>query len=280
MGSLDGPKGVAQFCAPLALAVLPATPDRPFRLLVTEAGSAAVRWVDEQGNVGTLAGARDPACARHRTVRRSPFISPWGLAAAADGTVYLADPGMRAVFRIDPVGVVSRVIDSRQVPGAGDFRHLALDPERGILFVSDDRGIVRVALDGKEPPRYQNPRRAGAGLIRGLVLHRGLLYIVEETGAIRVQDPECGCERLLTVPRALRLDHASIASSASQPRFGPLRGDPPAFPGIALCLAFNDRGIGLVGSPDCLAELYLDATQLGEGCPAWDTPPAAAQGPL
>jgi hypothetical protein len=93
-------------------------------------------------------------------------------------------------------------------------------------------------------------------------VHRGLLFVTEESGAIRIHDPESGCDRLLTRPRSLKWDRDSLASATSRPRFGPLRGEAPAFPGIALGLAFNDKGIGLVGAPDCLAELHLGPENL------------------
>jgi hypothetical protein len=298
-GPLDGPRDRAQFSAPLALAIQPAAPGRPFRILVTEAGSAAIRCVDAQGSVGTFAGALDPDCADGDCGRRSEFLSPWGLAAAADGSVYVADSLLRAVFRIAPSGVISTLLERATEVGAGEFRHLALDEERGLLYVTDGQGILKVTLaDGKAAALTRHPHGLAAlarlksgrgapgpdadcalgadfGPVNGLTLHRGLLFITEQNGRIRIHDPVSGCDRLLTRPP--KPDRDGPGAGAARPRFGPLRGGQRAFPGNAQALGFNDRGIGLVGAPDCLAELYLGPEELGNWRCPWGTEVAADQ---
>lgn len=294
-GSLDGPRGEARFCGPLALAVQPASGSRPFRILVTEVGSSAIRVVDRHGTVGTLAAALDPA---GRSRRLTVFRRPWGLAADRLGNVYVADGLLRGLFRIDPDGRAAPLLDHDQRPCAGEFRHLALDEARGILYAADGPAVFRLDLrDGRmsrlashaQGPAAQALVRAGlgsrlgasadcglgAGLgpVSALAVSRGLLFIAEETGAIRVHDPDSGCIRLLIRPGPRSFSSQAHAPDL-KPRFGPLGGQPGAFPGVALALAFNDQGIGLVGSPDCLAELVLGEESLG----GWRCPwgPAAA----
>ena len=294
LGSLDGSREQAQFSGPLARAVQPASAAGPFRILVTEVGSADLRAVDPHGAVSTCSFALEPAGGS----RRLPvFRRPWGLAADRRGNVYVADGLLRALFRIDPGGKVTALLDHRQRPCAGEFRHLALDEARGILYASDGPAVFRLNLaDGRLSrlashaqgpaaleriraglgPRPGGPADcglgAGFGPVSALAVSRGLLFIAEETGALRVHDPDSGCIRLLTRP-------GRPGGSAQPPevRFGPLGA---ACPGIPLALAFNDQGLGLVGSPDCLAELVLGEESLGGwSCPWGPAAKAAGEEP-
>jgi sugar lactone lactonase YvrE len=58
----------------------------------------------------------DGTCTAPQVFMRSPaFVLPSRLAVAGDGTVWIADPGARKIFAIDPQGTVQRTITSLTV---------------------------------------------------------------------------------------------------------------------------------------------------------------------
>lgn len=77
---------------------------------------------------------------------RARFSDPFGITAAADGTIYIADAGPSgAVRRLDADGRVTTVATARLLTPSG----IVVDPA-GVLYVADTGAdaIVRIAADG------------------------------------------------------------------------------------------------------------------------------------
>lgn len=108
---------------------------------VTEEARTPVGW---RARVSTLAGSGAPGYA-DGAARETRFADPFGVAAAADGSVYVADAGeSNRIRKVSPEGVVTTLAGGREgfADGAGagaSFNTpsaLALDAE-GNLYVAD-----------------------------------------------------------------------------------------------------------------------------------------------
>ncbi len=85
-GSADGDAGTARFTRPSGLAF-----DPDGNLLVVDSDSHTIRQIDPEGEVTTLAGLAGQRGDRDGTGRAVRFNYPFGIAVAADGTIYVAD---------------------------------------------------------------------------------------------------------------------------------------------------------------------------------------------
>jgi sugar lactone lactonase YvrE len=181
-GALDGPSANASFVLPTAVAT-----DGHGRVFVADGGANRV-CVVEGGRVRTLAGARAPGYADGPgpTAR---FDFPSGIAAAADGTVFVADANNHVVRRIAADGVVSTYAGS-PIAGVADGKgptarferpmQLALERDGSLLVADPQSGLRRIAPDGTvstivlgESPTDHvygvavNTRGAGANVLDG-----------------------------------------------------------------------------------------------------------------
>lgn len=136
-GQAGGQGNAARFAHPGAVAFL-----RDGTLVVADTGNNTVRRVDHEGSVSTLAGS-----IRSQGMSPGPrsFREPAGVAADADGTIYVADTGNNRICRIRRSGRVEVV--AGQPPGGlrdgnpteATFRWptaLAVDAD-GTLYVAD-----------------------------------------------------------------------------------------------------------------------------------------------
>jgi sugar lactone lactonase YvrE len=150
IGAQDGPAADASFVLPTAVAI-----DGHGRVFVADGGANRV-CVIEDGRVRTLAGipasgyANGPGPAAR-------FDFPDGLAAAADGTVFVADANNHVVRRIGADGAVSTYAGSPSA-GVADGKgaaarferpmQLALERDGSLLVADPLSGLRRVAPDG------------------------------------------------------------------------------------------------------------------------------------
>lgn len=138
-GYLEGSGGQALFFAPRGIAV-----DSNGTLFVADTGNHAIRKVDPQGNVGTMAGDGN-AGFKDDTGKMAQFSEPTDLIVDNGGNVYVADSQNHRIRKIDNTGAVTTVAGS----GVADFldgtaqqarfkapRGLLLDGA-GNLFVAD-----------------------------------------------------------------------------------------------------------------------------------------------
>lgn len=151
-GLMDGQAGTAVFHQPKGLAA-----DGKGNIYVADEKNHAIRKIDASGNVTTLAGS-GVLGSEDGIGDKASFYSPQDIAAAADGTLYVADTLNHAIRKITPDGQVTtltapsnRVVEVSpgQVLAAGDYADgpmaqakfnepagLAIDAG-GNLYVSD-----------------------------------------------------------------------------------------------------------------------------------------------
>ncbi|WP_413626463.1 gluconolaconase [Luteibacter sp. Lutesp34] len=150
-GFVDGPAGTARFDTPSGLAI-----DAAGVLYVADTGNDAIRRVDTQGTVTTIAGGHGRGD-RDGAGRDASFNGPLGVAVNDRGDIYVADTYNHRIRRIDASGTVTTLAGS--TPGFQDGPaaqarfdtpcSLALGPD-GSVWVADtrNRAIRRIAPDG------------------------------------------------------------------------------------------------------------------------------------
>jgi hypothetical protein len=146
-GDLDGQGANARFVQPRAMAS-----DTLGNLYVTD--NHAVRKVTPSGVVTTLAGDVETPGAADGIGPAARFDSPEGIAADANGNLFVADTGNRAVRKITPQGGVSTVVGrlggpSELTMGAlpGSLRaprSLAVSTQG--LLITDDQALLLATL--------------------------------------------------------------------------------------------------------------------------------------
>ena len=195
-GWVDGPGRSARFKEPWTLAA-----DGKGGLIVADAYNGAIRRVDRTGRVTTVAGDQTTPETWIRAgyadgpVDQARFNKPQAVAAAPDGTIYVADTSNHSIRRIrdgqvttvagdgrpgfrDGVGVAARFNEPLGIAVGRDGIYVADSGNRRIRRISDDGTVTTVAGTGRfgfddgpaEEARFASP----SGLIFG---EDGSLYI-------------------------------------------------------------------------------------------------------
>jgi sugar lactone lactonase YvrE len=144
-GRFDGTADTSFFQEPMGLAL-----DGKGNVYVADAGNHAIRKIDANGNVTTIAGSGVIGFS-DGVGSAATFYRPSDVAVAADGTVYVADTLNHLIRSISPTGQVKALnalsgrlieVSPGQVVQAGDY----LD---GILQTSKFNEPTGLALDSK-----------------------------------------------------------------------------------------------------------------------------------
>lgn len=168
-GGEDGPAATATFFEPAGLAL-----DAAGVLYVADARNSAIRRLSA-GQVTTVAGVPGVAGISDGTGPGARFNLAYGVAAAADGTLYVADTENHLVRRVSPSGQVITLAGTAGQPGSTDgsaanarFKSpagVALDEAGGVLYVADtlNHTIRRITLaNGQVATLAGAPSAAGA----------------------------------------------------------------------------------------------------------------------
>ncbi len=140
--TVDGPAAQARFDDPRVIAAGPGG-----QVAVIETGRNAVRLVDPQGAVSTLAGG-DGAGQLDGAAAQARLDGPAGIAAAPDGGLYVAERAGRNVRQISPAGGVTTLVPAR--PSLGRLANVAVS-RAGTVYVMQTavagfgRGVFSVA---------------------------------------------------------------------------------------------------------------------------------------
>jgi sugar lactone lactonase YvrE len=196
-GFSDGDRNSAQFNTPSGLCI-----DRRGNLIIADTANNRIRRIDPKGEVSTLAGSGE-AGLKDGSASESQFDSPLGVAADAEGNVYVADSYNDCIRKISVAGQVT-TIAGRRSPGFADGQDTALfDTPSGIAV--DSQGNLFVADTGNDRIRRITPQgevttfagdeasdaksfRVPTGIV---VTHDGFVFVTErDSGLIRRITPE------------------------------------------------------------------------------------------
>ncbi|MEY4489615.1 MAG: hypothetical protein RIQ79_2123, partial [Verrucomicrobiota bacterium] len=202
-GSADGVALSATFNEPSGIAL-----DAAGNAYITDAKNSTIRKLSPGGIVSTVAGNPGVAGIADGAAASSLFNLPFGLAAAADGTLFIADTGNHLIRRITSAGVVSTLAGSAGISGstngtgaAARFTSptsLAYDATAGVLYITDtgnntvrslvvSTGVV-ATLAGTATTTGSTVNASGASarfnspIAIALNSARTLLYVAEQSG--------------------------------------------------------------------------------------------------
>jgi sugar lactone lactonase YvrE len=154
-GAVDGRGADASFTTPRGIAI-----DGQDNLYVADEGNSNIRKITPAGLVTTLAGGSGEGGHKDGTGAEARFGAPRSLAAAEDGTIYVADTDNHVIRKITPSGVVTTLAGKPgEVGNANGIRDAARFSEpRGIAV--DSQGNVFVADTGNGCIRQITPQGA------------------------------------------------------------------------------------------------------------------------
>lgn len=163
-GNADGDKNTARFNGPNGIDI-----DAEGNLYVADAGNHRIRKVTPAGDVTTIAG--DASGYANGGALSASFKSPYGVAVASNGDVYVADTGNHAIRKLSG-GVVTTVAGGPtkglvdEVGEAAEFNQpfsLAIDGQ-GALYVADAGNHAIRKIDMSDPARPVVSTLAGGSL--------------------------------------------------------------------------------------------------------------------
>jgi sugar lactone lactonase YvrE len=163
-GNADGNKDTARFNGPNGIDI-----DADGNLYVADAGNHRIRKITPAGDVTTIAG--DTSGNANGPALSAGFKSPYGLAVAPNGDLYVADTGNNAIRKLSG-GVVTTVAGGPtkglvdEVGEAAQFNQpfsLALDGS-GNLYVADAGNHAIRKIDLSDPARPVVSTLAGGSL--------------------------------------------------------------------------------------------------------------------
>jgi streptogramin lyase len=141
-GTADGPTADARFRFPRSITV-----DATGNIYVADTNNHTIRKISG-GTVTTLAGLAGNQSNTDGTGSAARFGGPQGIAAAADGTLYVADTNNQTIRKVTPAGVVTTIggvwggIGPDDGPGSearfNTPSAIAVD-SRGTLYIADSR---------------------------------------------------------------------------------------------------------------------------------------------
>ncbi len=170
-GAVDGPDFVARFHTPYQLAIV-----GPGIVYVADSGNGAIRQIDAQGQVVTVAGKLGELGFADGTTVEARFNRPTSLLVASPGIIYLSDQGNHAIRRISFLTSPASVSTLAGAGGMAGFADgvgaaarfnipfgLALMPD-GSLLVGDtgNHALRLVTPSGEVSTVVGSPEREGS----------------------------------------------------------------------------------------------------------------------
>jgi sugar lactone lactonase YvrE len=175
IGSSDGTGSAASFRQTYALAT-----DGAGNVYVADAddaqngrtGNNTIRKITSAGVVSTFAGTPRVTGSADGTGSAASFNDPQGIAAAPDGTLYVADTHNCTIRKISPAGVVSTLAGSPGIcattDGAGSAARfwfpfgVAVDRDSNVYVVGADHTVRKISPAGVVSTLAGSPRVSGS----------------------------------------------------------------------------------------------------------------------
>ncbi|WP_422508679.1 gluconolaconase [Stenotrophomonas sp. GZD-301] len=186
-GWRDGPALQAQFNTPSAIAV-----DAAGTLYVADTGNHAIRRIDRDGTVSTLAGDGQRGFL-DGPARQARFDAPMGIAVDANGRVFVADTYNDRIRVIETDGQV-RTLAGGEVPGNIDGAGIGARLDTPVALALDGHGNLLIAdlfnnaIRQLAPDGTLTTRVTGGGLLSGplslAVTHDGVIYASDINGKV------------------------------------------------------------------------------------------------
>lgn len=117
-GTLDATGTNALFNAPSGIAL------HNGKVYVADTGNHAIRVIDADGAVTTLAGAPGQSGYTEASGTNAHFSYPRAITADNAGNLYVADTGNTIIRKVTPAGVTSHVAGSRYVSNIGSIKNI------------------------------------------------------------------------------------------------------------------------------------------------------------
>jgi sugar lactone lactonase YvrE len=139
IGSADGQGTAASFSSLYGLAI-----DGAGNLYATDTGNYTIRKITPSGLVSTLAGSPGQSGHVDGQGGAARFMGPFGIAADAGGTVYVADINDQTIRVVSPTGTVTTLAGSANQNGSADGTGSAarFNGPYGIAVAPDGRVLV------------------------------------------------------------------------------------------------------------------------------------------
>lgn len=204
-GNQDGLAGNATFNSPYGIAV-----DKNDNIYVSEIGFDNIRKIATDGTVSTFAGSPTGRTGSNDgTDTSATFKDPLGLAADANGNIYVADAANNKIRKITPAGVVTTIAGTGTA-GAGNASALsatfntplsiAIDAGNNLYVTEQNNYDVRkIAADGTVTTvagTGQTGSADGAGTSAAFNFPVGI--VADLSGNLYVTDNGYGTIRIIT----------------------------------------------------------------------------------
>ncbi|MDB6135379.1 MAG: repeat containing protein [Verrucomicrobiales bacterium] len=151
-GSADGTGAAARFNFPLGVAA-----DRSGNVYVADSDNHTIRRVTAAGVVTTLAGLAGERGSADGAGAAARFSRPDGLAADAEGNVYVADAVNCTIRRVTAAGVVTTLAGLAGEPGSADGAGAAARFFSPVAVAVDGSGTLYVSDFGSSTVRRITP---------------------------------------------------------------------------------------------------------------------------
>ena len=128
-------------------------------VLIADFGNNRIRRVSPAGIITTAAGTGQVGIAGDDGPASAAALSPYGVAAAADGSVYIADYHDQLIRRVSPGGIITTVAGGgtgKLIGDGGPAKAAVIDPY-GVAIAGD--GSVLIADAGSN--RIRRVSRSG-----------------------------------------------------------------------------------------------------------------------
>jgi len=194
-----GPAALAQLHTPRGLAVGP-----DGSVYIAEQGGSRIRQVRPDGTITTVAGTGAPGHGGDGgPATQAQLASPFGVAVAPDGALFMADTGNHRIRRVGTDGVITTVAGDEASGFAGDDgpatlarlkqpRGVAVAPDGGLLIVDTDNNRVRRVGPNGIITTFAGTGQAGSsgdgGLATEAQLQGPMAALMAPDGALTIAD--------------------------------------------------------------------------------------------